>query len=136
MDLAADANALLSAVIGGRAKLFLSHPEVHSVLTTEYTFAEVEVYALVLARKKRLPSDLLLLALAALPVTLVSRSRYVRSIPEATRKMGRRDPDDIELLALALDFKIPIWSNDKDFEGLSVERLTTERRLRHLGIIH
>lgn len=135
MDLAADANVLLSAVIGGRTRLILSHPEVNSV-TTDHTFIEVEEYALVLARKRRLPSDILLLAVAALPVTVVSRPRYVRSIPEATQRIGGRDPEDVELLALALHFKIPIWSNDKDFEELDVELFTTERLLRHLAIIH
>jgi len=135
VDLAADANVLLSAVIGGRARLILSHPEVNSV-TTDHAFAEVEEYALVLARKRRLPSDILLLAVAALPVTVVSRPRYVGSIPEATQRIGGRDPEDVELLALALHFKIPIWSNDKDFEELDVELFTTERLLRHLAVIH
>ncbi len=35
------------------------------------------------------------------------------------------DPDDIHLLALALKLNCPIWSNDKDFEGLGVEVYST-----------
>jgi predicted nucleic acid-binding protein len=135
VKLAADANVLLSAIIGGRAKVALNHPEVGEIFTTEHTFAEVEEYALVLARKKRLPTDVLLLAVAALPVTLVSRTQYARSITEAVKRIGRRDPDDVELLALALHFRIPIWSNDRDFEGLNVDLFTTESLLRHLRII-
>jgi len=77
----------------------------------------------------------LLLAVAALPVTLVSRTQYARSIAEAVKRIGRRDPDDIELLALALHFRIPIWSNDRDFEGLNVDLFTTESLLRHLHIV-
>ncbi len=135
MKLAADANVLLSAVIGGRAKLVLEHPEVSEILTTEGTFTEVEEYAQVLARKKRLPSDVLLLAVAALPVRIVERAEYSNRLAEALKRIGARDPDDAELMALALHFRVPIWSNDKDFERLNLELFTTEDLLRHLGII-
>jgi predicted nucleic acid-binding protein len=135
VDLAADANVLLSALIGGRARLVLNHPQVREVFTTDHTFAEVEEYAPILSRQKRLPSDILLLAVAALPVTLVSRAQYTSSIAEATKRIGRRDPEDIELLAMALHFHIPIWSNDRDFERLNIDLFTTERLLRHLAII-
>jgi predicted nucleic acid-binding protein len=135
VKLAADANVLLAAVIGGRAALVLNHPQVDEVFTTEPTYAEVEEYALVLARKKRLPSDILLLAVAALPVTLISRAHYAKSMAEAMKRIGHRDPDDVGLLALALHFRIPIWSNDRDFEELDIDLFTTERLLRHLEII-
>ncbi len=135
MRLAGDANVLLAAVLGGRASLILSHPQIEEVLTTEVNLAEVEEYALLLAEKKRLRGDLLLLAVASLPVTVVERSEYSTSLPEARRRIGLRDPDDAELLALALHHKIPIWSNDRDFEELRVELFTTEDLLRHLGII-
>jgi hypothetical protein len=39
VKLAADANLLLSAVIGGRARLVLSHPELEEVLTAETVYA-------------------------------------------------------------------------------------------------
>lgn len=135
MKLAADANILLSSLIGGRAKFALQHPQIHEIFTTEHTFAEVEEYAPILSRQKRLPSDILLLAVAALPVTIVSRTEYVKSIAEATKRIGARDRDDIDLLALALHFRVPIWSNDRDFEGLNIELFTTERLLRDLRII-
>ena len=97
MRLAADANVLLSAVIGGRAKLILEHPKVEEVLTTEPTLAEVEEYALVLAKKKHLPVDTLILAVASLPVTIVERSQYLKRLPRALRLIRHRDPDDSEL---------------------------------------
>ena len=136
MNLAADANVLLSAVIGGRALLVLNHPEIGKIFTAEPTFAGVEEYAMVLARKKRLPLDVFLLAIAALPVTVVSPAQYAKSVPEAMRRIGRRDPDDVDLLAVALHLQLPVWSNDKDFEGVAVDLFTTERLLRRLGIIH
>lgn len=102
MRLVADANVLLSAVIGGRAKVVLEHPRVTEILTTEVTVAEVQEYAAQLAAKKRLPLDVVLMAVVTLPVRLVERETYEKSLPEAKLRIGRRDPDDVEILALAL----------------------------------
>jgi hypothetical protein len=72
--LAADANPLLAAVLGGRAGLILRHPKVDAVFTTEETYAEVEEYASVLATEKRLDPGLVLLAVASLPVRSWNRA--------------------------------------------------------------
>jgi predicted nucleic acid-binding protein len=133
--LAADANVLLSALVGGRARLVLTSPLITEVLTTEKTLAEVEEYAIVLGRKKKIRDDVLLLALAALPVTVAVPSEYTASLRRARRRIARRDPDDVDILALALQLNIPLWSNDRDFEGTGVELFTTEGLLRKLGLI-
>ena len=135
MRLAADANVLLSALIRGRARLVLDHPKISEILTTEYTIAEVEEYIPIFARKRRLPVDVLILAAASLPVTVVDRANYAKKLPEALRRIGGRDPDDAELLAMALHHTIPVWSNDKDFTSASIELFNTEDLLRHLGVI-
>jgi predicted nucleic acid-binding protein len=129
--LAADANVLLSAVLGGRARLILEDPEVE-VLTSKATFAEVEEYAAHLAKKRGLPQDVLLLAVAALPVAVVEGDLYAAAVPEAARRIGGRDPDDVEILALALCLDVPIWSNDRDFEDAGVEWYTTAQLLKRL----
>ena len=135
MRLVADANVLLSAVLGGRAKLVLESPHVEEVLTAVPTFAEVEEYASLLAQRKRLSSDLVLLALAAMPVTVVQQSQYASALRRARKLIAHRDPDDVDILALALHLRLPLWSNDRDLEGTGVELLTTEAALRKLGII-
>jgi predicted nucleic acid-binding protein len=134
VKIAADANVLLSAVIGGRARLVLNHPEIEEVVTTEATFTEVREYALLLGRKKKLTPDALLLAVAALPVSIVLPEVYESEMDEARRRIGRRDPDDVEILALTLHLKIPLWSNDNDFADCGIERFTTAEILRKLGI--
>ncbi len=134
MKLAADANVLLSAVIGGRARLVLSNPAIEEVLTTASVFAEVEEYAAILGQKKKIPPDTLMLAVASLPVSIIAAEVYARSIALARRRVGKRDPDDVELLALVLHFKIPLWSNDNDFEDCGVKRFTTAELLRELGV--
>jgi predicted nucleic acid-binding protein len=135
VKLAADANVLLSAVIGGRSRLVFRHTGVREILTTAHTFSEVEEYATVLAESRGLPVDVVILAVAALPIAIVERTRYARKLPEALRRIGGRDPQDAELLALALQFRIPVWSNDKDFESANVDLFTTADLLRHLSVI-
>jgi predicted nucleic acid-binding protein len=125
VKLAADANVLLSALIGGQAVRVLRHAAIEEILTTEATLAEVQEYATQLAQKKRLPVDVVLLAAATLPVTIVPRSAYTSSLSEARRRIGRRDPDDVEILALALHLDVPVWSNDNDFEGSGIVWYTT-----------
>jgi predicted nucleic acid-binding protein len=132
---AADANVLLSAILGGRARLILENSQVEEILTTESILAEVREYAVVLAQKRKLPADILLLAVASLPVTVVDQPAYERSLSEARRRIGKRDPDDVEILALAIQFKIPLWSNDNDFEDAGIQWYTTKDLLNRLGLL-
>jgi len=133
MKLAADANVLLSAIIGGQAARILRHPTVTDVMTTASVLVEVEEYAGVMARKRGLAEDIVLLAAASLPVTVIPEPVYRASISMARKRIGHRDPDDVDLLALALHFSIPIWSNDRDFEDGGVAWYTTAALLAKLG---
>ena len=134
MKLVADANVLLAAVLGGQAKTVLQHPEIDEALTAEATLAEVEEYAPILAKKKRLSLDSLLLAIAALPVTVVEKAIYSSSLRRARKLIASRDPDDVDILALALYTNLPLWSNDNDFEEAGIEWYTTAELLRKLGV--
>lgn len=59
---------------------------------------------------------------------------YATKLESAKRAIARRDPDDVPLLALALAFGVPVWSNDNDFKDAGVEWYTTARLLRRLGV--
>jgi predicted nucleic acid-binding protein len=133
VKLAADANVLLSASLGGAARLVLRHPRIAEVLTTEATLGEVQEYAAHLAAKKGLSPDTILMAVAALPVSVVPRTRYARCVSDAKRRIGKRDPDDVELLAMALCTGATVWSNDNDFEDASIEWFTTAELLKLLN---
>jgi hypothetical protein len=77
------------------------------------------------------PESELLDALTALPITTVAPYRYRHALPTALSLIGQRDAKDAELLALALALHIPVWSNDKDFDGIpGVVRLSTEEMVR------
>ena len=134
MRLVADANVLLSAVIGGRAALVLRHERVEQVFTPAAAYDEVFEYLAPLARKKRLRLDTLLLALAALPVVIVDRSEFEDQLPEAERRIKARDPDDVDVLALALKVEVAVWTNDEDFADSGVEWHTTAELLKMLGV--
>lgn len=134
MKLVADANVLLAAVLGGRAKLILAHPEIETVFATTRVLDEVEEYAVLLARKRRLALDTVLLAVAALPVVVIGRQNYAAKLTRAQRLIGRSDPDDVDTLALAFHLKLPISSNDNDFEDAGVEWHTTAELLSMLRI--
>jgi predicted nucleic acid-binding protein len=132
--LVADANVLLSAVIGGRAALALRHEKVEQVFTPSAAYDEVFEYLPSLAKKRRLERDTLLLSCAALPVTAIERSEYEAKISAAKRRIGKRDPDDVDVLALALHLNVAVWSNDNDFDNTGVEWHTTAELLKLLGI--
>lgn len=46
--------------------------------------------------------------MAALPVTVVERSEYQDALPTTKRRIGKRDPDDVDVLALALKLNLPV----------------------------
>ena len=134
MQLVADANVLLSAVIGGRASLILRHADIEAVFTPVAAIDEVHKFLGPLARKRSLRLDTLLLTLAALPVTVVDPSEYGSRVAQAWHRIRRRDPKDVDVLALALHLALPIWSNDNDFEVAGVKWYTMAELLRALGI--
>ena len=125
MQLAADANVLLSALIGGQAARVFRHPKVEQILTTESALIEVQEYAGVLAHRRGLDADLVLLAAASLPVNTVPRKAYAASLLAARKRIAHRAPDDADLLAFALHFKVPLWSNDNNFKDAGIVRYTT-----------
>lgn len=117
--LAVDANPILSAIIGGNARsVFLAEKIVF--YTTAFNFKEVEKYIPVLAIRRNLLLEDLYMALSVLPLSICDMEFYNDKINQAKKLIEKRDADDIHLLALALKLNCPIWSNDKDFEGLGV----------------
>ena len=93
----------------------------------------MQEYSALLAKRRRLPVDLVLLAAATLPVTAVLRPVYAASLPEARHRTGRRDSDDVDLLALAIRFDLPVWSNDNDFADSGMVWYTTTALLAKLN---
>lgn len=120
-----DANPLMAALLGGRAAQIFVQAEVDFV-TTETTIWEVRRYLPQLALKMNCDEQDLLAALEGLPLRVIPSYRYRHALPTALTAIGQRDPKDAELLALALALRLPIWSNDRDFDiAQGVVRLDT-----------
>lgn len=131
MRLAADANVLLSAAIGKAALRVFTSPGV-DVISCAQVLDEVAEYLPVLGKKYGLAPELLQCQYRLLAVEPFSSEDYRDFLAEVTRKLAHRDPDDVELFALALAQGVPIWTNDHDFEGCGVECVTTARLLKML----
>lgn len=130
--LAVDANPVLSAVIGGNARNIFA--EAHSIVfyTTLFNFREVEKYLPSLSDKRGIPIDDLYLALSLLPLTVCDEGFYKETATKARKLIGKRDPADVHILALALKLECPLWSNDTDFESSGIMVYNTLYLLRLL----
>lgn len=131
--LAVDANPILSAIIGGNARIVFIKSESIAFYTTTFNYREVEKYIPILASKKDIPIDDLYLTLSMLPLNVCDYNFYNDKVKQAKELIEKRDKDDIHLLALAIKLGCPIWSNDKDFGGLGIEIYSTLDLIKERG---
>jgi len=132
--LVVDANPIISALLGGAALRVFWSPSLKEFVTTKFTINEILPYLPRLAKKISVPEPLLRLELELLPLTIYEKDWYQGQITEAKKRIGDRDPNDVDLLALALTLGCPVWSNDHDFEDTGVVLFTTANLLRSLQL--
>lgn len=130
-EVVADANVLLSAVIGKAANKIFSE-FVLRVHVAEFNAREVEEYLPMMAEKYKLPMDLVQLQWRILPIIKHAPTRYARHYKKAVKDMKERDPEDAHALALARALGLPLWSNDHHLEKMGLPVFTTARLLRVL----
>jgi predicted nucleic acid-binding protein len=128
----ADANVLLSAVIGKAALRVFTQFEI-DVHVTQFNCNEVAEYLPHMAHKYGLSVELVEMQWKLLPRRLHSIAEYRRCLPQAIADIAHRDAEDAHALALARSLGLPIWSNDKDFDNLDVQCFSTARLLRALA---
>ncbi|WP_242649102.1 PIN domain-containing protein [Syntrophothermus lipocalidus] len=121
-----DANVILSALIGGKAiRVFIEAKELKFV-TTDRAVGEVREYIPVLAKRKSLSRNVMEAVFSLLELEVVEKEAYLQHVPTALELIGRRDPDDADLVALALALNCPVWTNDNDLVELKeIKTLTT-----------
>lgn len=127
----ADANVLLSAVIGKAAQKVFSESDL-KIHASEFNGREVREYLPVMARKYALPVNLVLLRWKLLPLTIHPASDYAGYYKKALADLKDRDPEDAHALALARALGYPLWSNDRHLAKFEVPCYTTARLLRIL----
>jgi predicted nucleic acid-binding protein len=125
-----DANILIRAVLGSRAlSLLLQYAVQMEFLAPDTAFQEAREHLPQILERRNVP---LAPAFAALELvgTLVQTieiEAYSRFESVARERIGRRDEDDWPVLASALAFDCPIWTEDTDFFGCGVATWTTDR---------
>ncbi|MBI2467753.1 MAG: PIN domain-containing protein [Candidatus Rokubacteria bacterium] len=127
--LVVDANPILAALLGGQARRVFFEAGLQEFAVPEPVIDEVSRYVPSLARKLGVDVALVQYALELLPLRRYPAGAYARALGEARRRLAERDPDDVAPLALALQLGIPLWSNDRDFEGTRIERFTSAQLL-------
>ncbi|MDZ4347466.1 MAG: PIN domain-containing protein [Candidatus Binatia bacterium] len=128
----ADANVLLSAVVGKAALRVITEFNI-IVHVAQFNSDEVAEYLPHMARKYGLSVELVEMQWKLLPLRIYSIADYRGRLPQALIDLARRDPEDAHALALARSLSLPIWSNDRDFENLEIKSYSTARLLRLLG---
>ncbi|MBI3001893.1 MAG: PIN domain nuclease [Deltaproteobacteria bacterium] len=128
----ADANVLLSAVVGKAALRVFTEFDV-IVHVAQFNADEVAEYLPHMASKYELPVELVEMQWKLLPLRIHRVDDYRRRLRKAITDLKDRDPQDAHALALARSLALPIWSNDRDLSGMDVECYSTARLLRLLS---
>ena len=112
-----DANPLMSALLGGRADQIIASGR-YQLYSTQYTLFEVARHLPRLSELLECSELQLFEAFERLPVDACQPSAYAEQENRARALIAARDERDVPLLALALAYQYPLWSDDRDFEGI------------------
>jgi predicted nucleic acid-binding protein len=125
-----DANILVRAVLGSRV-LFLIRKYVHQVefLTPDIAFNDAHRHLPSILERRNIPIAPAISIWNALPelIQSVECDTYGRFENISRDRMKSRDEEDWPILATALAFGCPIWTEDSDFFGCGVATWTTDR---------
>ncbi len=115
--LVVDANAMISALLGGAAREALFSRK-FMFCSAQHTLFEVQKYLPRLAEKLGRPESELLREYQLMPIVACQPREYDAQMETAARLIGNRDPKDVQILALTLQLGCPIWTEDHDFDDL------------------
>ena len=128
----ADANVLLSAVVGKAALRVITAFDI-VVHVAQFNADEVAEYLPLMAAKYNLQIELVEMQWKLLPLRIYPLRTYQARLSQAIEDLKHRDPEDAHTLALPRSLALPIWSNDRDFQSVKVDCYSTARLLRALS---
>jgi predicted nucleic acid-binding protein len=117
--LVADANPMISAMLGGVAREVIFSGS-FTLYSPQHTLFEVEKYIPAMAKKLGRPELDLLREFELLPIVACQPNMYDSHVAEAISLISQRDPKDVQILALTLTLGFPLWTEDNDFDGIEV----------------
>lgn len=125
-----DANILIRAILGNKVRNYLiNFNDSIDFFTPDICIEDTEKYLPILFEKRNLPYKLpleIFLNIKKL-LKIIDANIYQECDREAKRRMKNRDIKDWPIVATALLFNCPIWTEDKDFFGVGVPLWTTDR---------
>src|SRR5215469_10314855 len=125
-----DENILIRAVLGRRVRQILrKYANEVSFCAPDFCFEDARKYITNIAEKKGLSQTETLAFMEHIEaiVQAVNRGLYQSYEQHARRRIDRRDADDWPVIAVALQFGCPIWTEDQDFFGTGIAIWTTDR---------
>jgi predicted nucleic acid-binding protein len=125
-----DANILIRAVLGSRVlSLLRKYADQVEFLAPDTAFQEARKRLPEILERRQVPAApaIAVLDLIAGLVQRIESEVYSRYEAVARRRIDKRDEDDWPILAAALAFECPIWTEDTDFFGCGVATWTTDR---------
>lgn len=134
--LVVDANILIRAVLGVRVRTLVArYGAVVDLLAPDTAWAEAREHLPATLTKRGVPVEAALSLLNSLEAIIqpVEFETYGSFELAARTRLAGRDPDDWPVLATALAFGSPIWTEDNDFFGTGVATWTTDRVELFLG---
>lgn len=136
-----DANILIRAVLGRRVKKIIdTYATQASFFVPAIAYDDAERHLPQILTKHDRADDiepaLAYLTQLQTTVTPIAEEIYLDQKVEALARIEQRDPDDWPILATALVFDCPIWTEDNDFFGTGIPTWTTDRVERYLNPDH
>ena len=125
-----DANILIRAVLGSKAPYLLyKYSQQIEFLAPDTAFQEARDRLTQIVATRNIPVDAALETLERVAELVRSVDVETYSAYEAVARLRieRRDIDDWPVLATALAFSCPIWTEDTDFFGCGLATWTTDR---------
>jgi predicted nucleic acid-binding protein len=125
-----DANILMRAVLGKRARALLAkYCERIVFVAPDVAFDEARARLPQVIERRKLREEPFMAYFASLAniIQPVEVEDYSGFETVARQRLARRDEDDWPILAVALALRCPIWTEDTDFFGCGVATWTTDR---------
>ncbi len=132
MKFVVDANVLFALVKSSSVANELLFKHSLKLIAPDFALIELSKYKKELLKKSDFKTFKSLISSLKQKVIFVDISEYKELLKKMLSEIS--DPKDITYLALALKFKLPIWSNDKHFKEQSlVDSFTTKELIELLN---
>lgn len=124
-----DANIIIRSVLGVKVASFMEEVEnLAHFVTPDICLADARKYLPIIATKRELNLNLIEEGLSKAEAILdVIPEEFYRLHEDEAKERIAHDVDDWPVVATALLFNCPIWTEDRDFFGVGIETWTSNK---------